>query len=465
MFRLPRTLAFRLTLWYALAFTLFLLSALCVLYYSINSILTGRIDNDLHEDITEYRILFNDAGMGRVKDELKREIMTGDELSVFLRLLDTQGNALFSSDMTHWKGLKSDANVLRKFSNPGKKPVLETLSLASQPSKTRAIYGLIAPGIILHEGESLEDKDDIMGLLFEVFFFLFCSIIPIASTAGWLVARQATQSIEEVSRAAIDIKQGEFDRRVSVNARDKEIQTLANTFNAMADRIRNLIAEMREMIDNIAHDLRSPLARIRAISESALSSNDNIDDYKTAAADTLEECDRLIKLVNTTLDVAEAEAGIDHAAKETINLSKLAEDACELFEPVAEQKNIQLSCHLTPDCFLTGHRQNLQRMLANLLDNALKYTLSDGKVTIDLMHSQETYQLTVSDTGPGISGADQDRVFERFFRCDASRGRSEGCGLGLSFARAVALAHGGEILISSIPGDGSCFTVSLPATG
>ncbi len=230
----------------------------------------------------------------------------------------------------------------------------------------------------------------------------------------------------------------------------------------MADRIRNLITEMREMIDNIAHDLRSPIARIRAISESALSTQGSINDYKTVAADTLEECDRLIKLINNTLDVAEAEAGIANSMKETIDLSKLTADACELFEPVAEQKNIDLTYKLAEDCHLTGHRQNLQRMLANLLDNALKYTSSAGKVGIVLESRPKAIQIAIADTGPGISKADQQRVFERFYRCDDSRGRSDGCGLGLCFARAVARTHGGEIFLSSKPGDGSTFTITLP---
>lgn len=465
MSRFPHTLAFRLTLWYALAFAAFLLTALFILYISMNSILAGRIDEDLNEDIDEYRTLLDDAGLGRVKDEIKREIMSDDPQNVFFRLLNSRGNTLFTSDLTYWKGLTINTKALQQLntSSNDTEPVLETLSLASQNSDTRTIYGLISPGIILQIGESLEDKDEIMKLLLGVFLFLFCSIIPVASIVGWFVARQATQGIEEVSRAAIDIKQGEFDRRVSIKARDDEIQTLANTFNAMAERIRNLIAEMREMIDNIAHDLRSPLARIRAISESALSGDDNIEGYKTAAADTLEECDRLIKLINTTLDVAEAEAGVAHTATETINLSKLARDACELFEPVAEEKNIGITCLLAKDCRLTGNRQNLQRMLANLLDNALKYTSSPGKVTVELARQAEGFKLTVTDTGPGISESDQTRVFERFFRCDASRGRNDGCGLGLSFARAVARAHNGEILITSTPGNGSSFTVSLPA--
>jgi len=152
----------------------------------------------------------------------------------------------------------------------------------------------------------------------------------------------------------------------------------------MAERIKILIREMREMIDNIAHDLRSPIGRIRAISEDSLSANNSNEHYRGAASDTLEECDRLIKLINTTLDVAEAEARIDKIIKEKIDLSVLIEDACELFEPVAELKGIQLAHNIQNNCLLYGMQSNLQRMFVNLLDNAMKYTSKPGKIYIEL---------------------------------------------------------------------------------
>lgn len=459
---LPNSLAFRLTFWYASAFILFLLIALLALYLSINSILAERIDDDLREDIDEFSMLLDNAGLDRVKNELKREILPGEEQHAFLRLLDTRGHILFSSDMSHWKGMQPDPARLEQFADPATEPVMETLSVASQASDVRVVYGLIGPGLILQIGESLEDRDEIMDLLLDAFFFLCLVIIPLASTVGWFMARQATTGIQEVSRAATDIEAGEFDRRVTIKARDREIRELAQTFNAMAERIRNLITEMREMIDNIAHDLRSPLARIRAISESALTGEQSMEHYRSATAGTLEECDRLITLVNATLDVAEAEAGLTSAAKQAIDLSKLARDACELFEAVAEEKNISLSCQLEAGCRLTGNRQNLQRMLANLLDNALKYTAPQGSVRVTLERLADSLQLGITDTGQGISEAEQQRVFERFYRCDESRGHSEGCGLGLSFARSVARAHGGDIALSSTPGNGSTFTITLP---
>ena len=229
----------------------------------------------------------------------------------------------------------------------------------------------------------------------------------------------------------------------------------------MLDRIRDLISDMREMTDNIAHDMRSPLARIRAISEVAVSSTKTSDEHKTAASSTIEECDRLLQMINATLDVAEAEAGSAALDKQTVNISELAKDACELFEPVADEKEIELSCQLDAGCRIHGNVQNLQRMLANLLDNALKYTPPKGRIDINLGCDEQGIKVAVADTGIGIPAPDQARIFERFFRCDQSRSQT-GCGMGLSFSQAVARAHGGDISVASEPGNGTTFTITIP---
>lgn len=461
MVKFSNTLSFRLTLWYASMFIVFLLVALLFSYLAINSILNKRMDDDLAEDIDEFRLLFSTSGLQPVLKEIEREAGSGNAETVFLRLLDKEGDTIFASDLEDWRGLEVDKELVKHVASMHAKPVLETQDIASQDYATRIIYGLIGPDTILQIGESLEEKAEIMELILAVFMLMFLLVLPVASGISWFVARKAAQGIEEVSRAAVEIRRGEFDRRVSVKAHTAEIQTLVDTFNSMAERIRNLIAEMREMIDNIAHDLRSPLARIRAIAETMITEGGSMENCHAAAADTIDECDRLIKLINTTLDVAEAEADVSYVAKEAVELSTMVEDACELFEPLAEKKRVSLSCRIEPDCRLQGNKQNLQRMLTNLLDNALKYTPANGEVTVSLVPATDQFSVIVADTGIGIPESDQRRVFDRFYRCDRSRSE-DGCGLGLSFARAVARAHRGEINLTSAPNQGSTFIVTLP---
>lgn len=460
MIKLPRSLSFQLTFWYSSAFVMFQITAFCAAYWLINAVLYHDVDEDLREDIREFKMLYNAGAIHRVQHEIQREMMTDDQSKVFFRLLDSHGNILFNSDLSHWPGLVTDSKVIQQLISVADS-VTQSIEISGHEYATRVIYGVIAPGTILHIGESLEEQVEVMEVLLVVFSVMFVLVVPLASFVGWLMARQAVQGIEEVSQTAANIESGQLDQRVSVKARGEEVQKLANTFNAMLDRIRDLMLEMREMTDNIAHDLRSPLARIRAISEGALSSHMSITEHQVAASDTIEECDRLLQMINATLDVAEAEAGTASTQNEAINLSKLVNDACELFEPVAEQKEITLLCRVTADCRIDGNIQYLQRMLANLLDNALKYNASGGQVRVELVCTEKNITMTVSDTGIGIPQSDQIRIFERFFRCDQSRSQ-HGCGMGLSFARAVARSHGGEISVTSQPGVGSTFTVMLP---
>jgi signal transduction histidine kinase len=220
---------------------------------------------------------------------------------------------------------------------------------------------------------------------------------------------------------------------------------------------------MRDITDNITHDLRGPVARIRTSAELTLSHVSTDDEYRTSAADIVEECDRMMEMINTTLDVTEAEAGAGIAAQQDIDLTALVEDACELYEPVAEDKNIHMSISTASSAYTRGNTHQLQRMLANLLDNALKYTPAVGDITISMSVENDTVTLAVSDDGIGISESNQAHIFDRSFRCDESRSAS-GFGLGLSLARAVARAHGGDINVSSVPGEGSTFTVVLPGS-
>ncbi len=419
------------------------------------------MDEDLIEDISEFKLLLESDGMAGVKREIEREMNSDDQSISFLRLLDSQGNQLFGPNLSHWEGITSNKEIIDTL-NLDSEAILQTMDFSSQEYDTRVVYGYIAPDVILHAGESIEEKEEIMEILITVISVMFIIVIPLASMVSWLMARRAVQGIEEISRTASNIESGHLDKRVPVTkAHGAEIQKLAGTFNSMLDRIRSLVAELRQMSDNIAHDLRSPLGRIRASAELALSKDRTITEHQATANKTIEECDRLLQMINATLDVAEAEAGINDTVREKIDITELVRDACELFEPVAEEKGVELICAIGSGCFIHGNVQYLQRMLANLVDNALKYTSPKGKVGVDLVCTAKHIKIAVSDSGIGIPASEQARIFDRFYRCDNSRSQ-EGCGMGLSFAQAVARAHGGEISVASRSGAGTSFTINLP---
>jgi heavy metal sensor kinase len=287
-------------------------------------------------------------------------------------------------------------------------------------------------------------------------------LILLAAGVGWFMARRAVSGIEAVTRTAQKISGGSLQERVPVKPGGDEIDQLATTFNQMVDRIQTLVTEIKEMSDNIAHDLRSPVTRIRGTAEVTLTTGKSLDDYANMAASTIEDCDRLLDMINTMLLISKTEAGVEKLSRQEIDLAALVRGACELFAPVAEEKRVSLTCAAAEPTPIAGDARMLQRMLSNIVDNAVKYTPPGGKVEVSLAASERPdIIVTVKDTGVGISAADLHRIFQRFYRCDHSRSQP-GTGLGLSLARAIARAHGGDITVTSTVNQGSTFIITLP---
>ena len=230
----------------------------------------------------------------------------------------------------------------------------------------------------------------------------------------------------------------------------------------MLDRIQTLIRGMQEVTDSLAHDIRSPLARIRSSAEMLLVSEGVTAEQGALAAAVVEDCDRLIEMADVTLDIVEAESGATRLNLGELDLGALAREACDLFGTLAEDKGIALVGERLEGRVVRGDRHRLQRVVANLLDNAIKYTPVGGRIDLSLTGVGDCVRLEIADSGLGIAPDEQPRVFERFYRCDASRS-DRGGGLGLSLALAFARAHGGTIELVSEPGRGSAFTLVLPA--
>lgn len=448
-----------MTLWYAGIFTLSSFVAFLSFSMLMAGVVSKRAEEDLQSDVAEFSSIFASKGIDGLKAEISREAASDGVDKVFLRLLATNGDQLASSDMASWRNIGIDRTALKRAAG-GDSCIFETVSLPEKEPDVRVVYGLIAPGKVLQIGE-LEEDDQFIEAFWEGLGIEMTALILFAALIGWFMARRALSGLEEVTRTAEEISNGALERRAPIKARGVELDRLATTFNGMLDRIRDLIASMREMSDNIAHDLRSPITRIRGVAEMTLTTGKTVSEYETMAASTIEECDQLLTMINTMLEISEAELGTQKLEMQEVDVAKVVQDACELFEPLAEDQNISIYAEIPESCFVRGDIRKLQRLLANLLDNAVKYTSSGGTVTVSVDQKDDEATISVKDTGAGMSEDDLPHIFDRFYRCDRSRSKP-GVGLGLSLVRATVKAHGGKINVASSPGEGSTFEISFP---
>ncbi len=458
--RLPPTLALRLTIWYAAIFAISSILVFVLVYFLISTFIAQRTDEELQEDLGEFAAFFQAEGIARVKTEMALDTKHQEAGQIFFRLWAGDGRQLATTDLSSWIGLEDvPVEVLRQVGG-GNGSVVETVDLSSREDGVRRIIGAIGQGVVLEIGLSLEEDEELVSAILHGFLFTLAAVFLLGGPIGWFMARRALRAIGKVTRTASEISRGALDRRVPVGSQGDELDHLAQTFNAMLDRIQALIVGMREMTDNLAHDLRSPLARMRTVAEMSLAGGGRKAKNGALAVNVIEECDRLLEIINTTLDIAEAESGAAKLKISDVDLVDLVLDACDLFQTVAEDNQVIVTTQLPKQCRVSGDRQRLQRVFANLLDNALKYTPTGGRVAISLIEDGTQVKLAITDTGIGISAHELSHIFERFYRCDRSRAQG-GNGLGLSLALAIMRAHGGGIAVTSTLGQGSTFTMVM----
>ena len=363
------------------------------------------------------------------------------------------GEVLVASDLSDWKGLAFP---------PATAIGLHTLTVSGRRGGVRMIAARLAADKIIQMGYTLRDNEKSLVAYRETFWAALLVTLFCGGLASYFIARRAMAGVERVTRAADRIRQGDLSHQVSLGNEGEEIDRLAKAFNSMQQRITSLIGELKEVINNIAHDLRSPLTRIRGAAETALTGATSLAEYREMAGMVVEESDRLVGIINTLLDIAETDSGVIEIAKAPVDMAGIIDAAVELFLPVAEDKRIQLvrTPAATP-MYGRGDEGKLQRLMANLIDNAIKYTPADGNITVTATADTSRFMISVKDSGVGIGEKDLSRIFDRFYRSDSSRS-TPGNGLGLSLVQAIVHAHGGEITVVSHLGAGSEFTVFLP---
>lgn len=453
------SLVFRLTLLYTAIVTISICAVSFIFYVVIISRINARTNSGLNDKMNEFSTLLVSKGIEAVKEHMNAEAEAVGTNKVFFRLLTTEGEEVVSSDVGPWKGINRIA--LKKLAREGS--VFETLKLPGWESKARVLYRIAEPGRIMQIGQSLKEDDRLFKVFREIFRDVLGFVLGVAALAGWFMAKRSLSGVEKLTRTAMAIADGAMEKRVPLTGHGDEIDRLSGVFNHMLERIQSLITEMKEVTDNIAHDLKSPITRIRLLGELTLTTEKSVYEYQTFTACTVGECDRLLGMIDTMLEISETRAGVSTLSLSEVDISSLVEEGCDLFQPLAEDQGLFVEVNTPAQCLLSADKSRLQRVFSNLLDNAIKYTPPGGKITVSADEVDKRVIISVQDTGIGISPEEIPRIFDRFFRADKSRS-VPGVGLGLSLVQAIVRRHEGEIKVSSSPGSGSRFTVVLPQT-
>lgn len=310
-------------------------------------------------------------------------------------------------------------------------------------------------GLRLVVGRDVLERQGFSEIVFEGFAIGMLGIVLLSVAAGGLTANRVLKRIDSISGTSAKIMSGALSERVQVTRRHDEFDALAIDLNAMLDRIEQLMVGLKEVTDNVAHDLKTPLTRLRNKAESALREGRTPEQLREALETTIAESDQLIRTFNALLMIARVEAGTPSGAFAEIDISAVAEDVAELYQPVAEDAGLALVAEITPGIVMRANRELVGQALVNLLENAIKYAGRDdgqGKVVLSALRSGECIVISVADNGPGIPEGDREHAVERFVRLEKSR-TEPGSGLGLSLVSAVARLHKGELrLEDNVPG-------------
>ncbi len=461
--KLIRTTAFRLTLVYLFLFALFAASLLGYFAWNTRRMITEQITDTVNSEL------------GELTDQYTRGGLRGLVTAVEGRALRPGAN-LYLVTTPQGQGVAGNVASLEPgvMDHPG---WAETFYKRLEETDTKSHFALVrvsqlSGGFRILVGRDLEERRRLFGIVAKAAQWSVLIVVVLGLGGGVFVARRVLRRIDAMTGTTQRIMAGDLSERLPVGRSGDEIDRLAENLNAMLERIEALMAGLKEVSDNIAHDLKTPLTRLRNRAEEALAKSSNEGEYRAALERTIDESDGLIRTFNALLMIARAESGQARDNMTDFDAAEVAHGIHELYEPLAEDKGLTLEV-AADAATIHGNRELVSQALANLVENAIKYgqpvaPRPDGgtkspDILIESRRDGDNVLLSVTDHGPGIPEADRQRAVERFVRLEASR-TQPGSGLGLSLASAVATLHGGDLrLADSQPG--LRVTLVIPSRG
>lgn len=462
----PRGLRFRLTLLYTAIFAVLLSGFFVVAYYLMDSQLDVTATGELVELATGLRgyIRFDNSQPQLVFDPGDAEVAAFVRTATrYYQLYDlTTGTVLAQSPDIEFLGIEFTPDELHAITT-----FPDLTDIQTDQGRLRFFNDLVISDTgakyLMQVGVSLEPVQRAMDHFTSLALWLVPFGVLVAAVAGWFMTGRTLAPIKRITQAAHDVEMSQLHRRLPVVGTGDEVDQLALTFNEAFSRLERAVGEMKQFTASIAHELRTPLAALRGEAEFALLHSETLEDCKTTLASQIEEFDKLNRLIRQLLTLAQAESGEIQMARDAVDVTRMLGEVVDTFSLVASGKDVSLELDCSPDLTLTGDRSWIERLMINLIDNAIKYTPAGGRVNVYGRRDGDKIVIEVLDNGIGMSSEAIPHIFERFYRADPSRSKDlEGVGLGLSLVKWIVGQHRGTISVESEPGQGTRFRVLLP---
>jgi signal transduction histidine kinase len=436
--RLLETSTFRLALVYLALFGLSALALLGYLYWATALFMNRQITETIEAEIADIVEQYRTGGLEGLSGVIQRRSAAYPNRASIYLLADPRGQPL-AGNIDGWPQVAPDDEGWMTFK----------LEVQAEGDRTERRWALARAFLLggdfrLLVGREVEDRMHIQGLIKKALGWGLALTLLLGLAGGFLMSRGMLSRVDAINRTTRRIMAGDLSQRIELRGSRDEFDQLAENLNAMLDQIERLLDGMRQVTDNIAHDLRTPLNRLRARVEVALLRDLDAADARALLEQTLTDVEAMIGTFNALLAIARAEAGSERASFEPIDLAALTADLAELYGPLAEEKGIVFARSCPDGLRVSGNRELLAQALANLLDNAIKYTPESGVVELQVTRGSRAPVITIADSGPGIPAGDRERVLERFARLETHRS-TPGNGLGLSLVKAVAMLHGASL--------------------